>query len=212
MRRPDSRWTGSARSRRRPRWSARPGQGAYAAANSWLDAFTHWRRSSGPARQRDRVGGLGRDRARHAPGRGRPDHDDRSRRGRVRVRGAAAPRPRATPATRRPSGTPWLAALVARSPFAEAFQSAGDTAAPEASSCVPNYGRLPRDEWPSQAAAADLRTDQPDPAPRRRPGPRVRRPRAWTRWAIWSCAPASKPRPVSGSLPRPSRPTTPRAL
>ena len=24
-----------------------PGQGAYAAANSWLDAFTHWRRSQG---------------------------------------------------------------------------------------------------------------------------------------------------------------------
>ena len=24
-----------------------PGQGAYAAANSWLDAFTHWRRGQG---------------------------------------------------------------------------------------------------------------------------------------------------------------------
>src|SRR6185295_20034447 len=24
-----------------------PGQGAYAAANSWLDAFTHWRRAEG---------------------------------------------------------------------------------------------------------------------------------------------------------------------
>ena len=24
-----------------------PGQGAYAAANSWLDAFTHWRRAQG---------------------------------------------------------------------------------------------------------------------------------------------------------------------
>jgi hypothetical protein len=41
------RWTGSARSARRPHWWARPNQGAYAAPNSWLDAFTLWRRAQG---------------------------------------------------------------------------------------------------------------------------------------------------------------------
>ena len=42
-----------------------PGQGAYAAANSWLDAFTHWRRAQGLACQRHRVGCVGRDRRGH---------------------------------------------------------------------------------------------------------------------------------------------------
>ena len=41
-----------------------PGQGAYAAANSWLDAFTHWRRAQGLPCHRDRVGSVGRDRPR----------------------------------------------------------------------------------------------------------------------------------------------------
>ncbi len=48
---------------------------------------------SGPAGDRDRLGRLGRDRARHRPG-GRRRRRHRSRRGRVRVRSAAAPRPR----------------------------------------------------------------------------------------------------------------------
>ena len=46
-RRPTSRWTGSARSPRRQRLVGSPGQGAYAAANSWLDAFARWRRAQG---------------------------------------------------------------------------------------------------------------------------------------------------------------------
>ena len=44
-----------------------PGQGAYAAANSWLDAFTRWRRAQGLPGHRDRLGRVGRDRARHRP-------------------------------------------------------------------------------------------------------------------------------------------------
>ena len=70
-----------------------PGQGAYAAANSWLDAFTHVAPGSGTPRHRDRLGRLGPDRARHRPGR-RRRRCYRSRRGRLRVRSAAAPRPR----------------------------------------------------------------------------------------------------------------------
>ena len=47
-----------------------PGQGAYAAANSWLDAFTLWRRAQGLPGDLDRLGRLGPDRARHRPGGG----------------------------------------------------------------------------------------------------------------------------------------------
>ena len=45
-----------------------PGQGAYAAANSWLDAFTAWRRSQGLPGHRDRLGRMGSDRPRRGPG------------------------------------------------------------------------------------------------------------------------------------------------
>ncbi len=70
-----------------------PGQGAYAAANSWLDGFTQWRRAQGlPATAIawaawDEIGAgahLAADR-RH--------HDDQPGGGRARVRGAAAPQP-----------------------------------------------------------------------------------------------------------------------
>ena len=45
-----------------------PGQGAYAAANSWLDAFTSWQRSQGSPGQRDRLGRVGRHRPRRRCG------------------------------------------------------------------------------------------------------------------------------------------------
>ena len=67
-----------------------PGQGAYAAANSWLDAFTHWRRAQGLPATAIAWGAwaeVGRATALAEDSR----HRDRSRRGRLRVRGAAAP-------------------------------------------------------------------------------------------------------------------------
>ena len=70
-----------------------PGQGAYAAANSWLDAFTHWRRAQGLPATAIAWGAwaeVGRATALAEEAR----HRDRSRRGRLRVRGTAAPRPR----------------------------------------------------------------------------------------------------------------------
>ncbi|MCI4674265.1 sulfolipid-1 biosynthesis phthioceranic/hydroxyphthioceranic acid synthase [Candidatus Mycolicibacterium alkanivorans] len=100
-----------------------PGQGAYAAANSWLDAFTAWRRTQGlPATaiawgawdQIGRGAGLAQrgDTAMITPQEGAHAfrallrHD----------RGYTAYLPL--------TGAPWLAALAARSPVAEAFRSA----------------------------------------------------------------------------------------
>ena len=71
-----------------------PGQGAYAAANSWLDGFTHWRRSQGlPATAIawaawDEIGA-----GKHLAA-VRRHRDDQPGRGRACLRGAAAPRSR----------------------------------------------------------------------------------------------------------------------
>ena len=69
-----------------------PGQGAYAAANSWLDAFAHWRRAQGLPSTAIAWGAWARGRPRHGLRRGRPASRSR-RRGLRRVPGAAAPRP-----------------------------------------------------------------------------------------------------------------------
>ena len=70
-----------------------PGQGAYAAANSWLDAFTHWRRAQGLPATAIAWGAwaeIGRATLLAEGG----ETNDHSRRRRLRVRGTAAPRPR----------------------------------------------------------------------------------------------------------------------
>ena len=71
-----------------------PGQGAYAAANSWLDAFTQWRRAQGLPATAIAWGAWAEIGARHARWPRPPAPRSIARRGRVRVRGAAAPRPR----------------------------------------------------------------------------------------------------------------------
>ena len=48
------------------------------------------------------------------------------------------------------TGAPWLAALVARSPFAEAFQGAGDQHAAESSTLRAELRTLSQDEWPAR--------------------------------------------------------------
>lgn len=121
-----------------------PGQGAYAAANSWLDAFTMWRRAQGlPATAIawgawDQIGrgtalavGTG---AAIAPDEGAYAFEallrhDRGYTGYTPIMGA-----------------PWLAAFAARSPFAEAFRSSGDDGA-GTTRLRTELDQLPTDEW-----------------------------------------------------------------
>ena len=125
------------------------GQGAYAAANSWLDAFTHWRRSQGlPATTiawgawgeigRATFLGSGGRTTMIAPPEGAQAFEtllryDRGYTGYVPTTGA-----------------PWLAALVARSPFAEAFQAAGDQHGAESATLRAELRGLAREEWPAR--------------------------------------------------------------
>ena len=127
-----------------------PGQGAYAAANSWLDAFSHWRRAQGlPGTaiawgawaEVGRATALAEALAEEAGAAITP------------AEGFAAFR--ALLSYDRPysgyapiSGTPWLTAFAQRSKFAEGFQASvknqSDTGKFRA-----ELQALPRDEWPS---------------------------------------------------------------
>jgi polyketide synthase 5 len=124
------------------------GQGAYAAANSWLDGFTHWRRAQGlPASAIawgawDKIGrgaGLaeGGETTMISPGDGAYAFQallrhDRAYSGYISI-----------------TGTPWLTALAQRSQFAEALQSAGRSAT-EAGKFREELKELPADEWPNR--------------------------------------------------------------
>ncbi|MGV0642995.1 sulfolipid-1 biosynthesis phthioceranic/hydroxyphthioceranic acid synthase [Mycolicibacterium sp. XJ2546] len=144
-----------------------PGQGAYAAANSWLDAFTHWRRAEGlPATtiawgawaEVGRAASLEEGRTTMIT----PEDGAHAFQALLRYdRGYTGYLPT--------KGTPLFNALVARSPFAEAFKTAGeardDTAAVRA-----ELRSLPRDEWAArlrrlvteQASLILRRTVDPD--------------------------------------------------
>ncbi|MGH3563085.1 MAG: SDR family NAD(P)-dependent oxidoreductase, partial [Mycobacterium sp.] len=122
-----------------------PGQGAYAAANSWLDAFAHWRRAQGLPSIAIAWGAwseVGRATA-LAEGAG------------VAIKPAEGFRAFETLLCHdRPysgyapiMGTPWLAAFAQRSRFAEAFQSMGQ-GKPDTGEFLAKLKALPRDEWP----------------------------------------------------------------
>jgi acyl transferase domain-containing protein/NADPH:quinone reductase-like Zn-dependent oxidoreductase/acyl carrier protein/NADP-dependent 3-hydroxy acid dehydrogenase YdfG len=125
-----------------------PGQGAYAAANSWLDAFTHWRRAQGlPANAIawaawDQIG-AGRDLA--ASG----DTTMISPEDGARAFEALLRHNRAHTGYAPVTGTPWLTDLARRSPFAEAFASSGDRSA-DTGSFRAELQALPREEWPTR--------------------------------------------------------------
>jgi acyl transferase domain-containing protein/acyl carrier protein len=125
-----------------------PGQGAYAAANSWLDGFTHWRRAQGlPATaiawgawaEIGRGAGLaeGGDTTMIEPDEGAYAFEAMLRHNRAYSGYAPI------------VGTPWLTALAQRSQFAEVFRSTGQNR-PDNSKFRAELMELPVDEWPSR--------------------------------------------------------------
>jgi polyketide synthase 5 len=124
-----------------------PGQGAYAAANSWLDAFTHWRRAQGipaTAIAWGAWGQIGRATA-LAEGAGVAITPDEG----AYAFEALLRHDRAYTGYAPIMGTPWLTAFAAHSPFAEAFRSAGQNAM-GTSKLRAELDELPLDEWPTR--------------------------------------------------------------
>lgn len=125
------------------------GQGAYAAASSWLDAFTHWRRSQGLPANAIAWGAWGEiGRATFLAAGGRttmiaPEEGARAFETLLRY-------DRTYTGYVPTTGAPWLAALVARSPFAEAFQESGDQHGAESSALRAELRALAPGEWPAR--------------------------------------------------------------
>jgi polyketide synthase 5 len=124
-----------------------PGQGAYAAANSWLDSFTHWRRAQGLAASAVAWGawaeiGAGQGMAEDAAMAIAPDDGayafdvlqrfDRGYTGYAPIAGA-----------------PWLMAFAQTSRFAEAFKSLGKGSS-GTSQFIAELNELPHEEWPAR--------------------------------------------------------------
>jgi polyketide synthase 5 len=124
-----------------------PGQGAYAAANTWLDAFTLWRRAQGlPATaiawgawaQIGRATALAQSAGvAIAPDEGAYAFEALLRHDRAYTGYAPI------------MGTPWLTAFAQRSPFAEAFRSAEQNQT-GTSKLRAELNELPPDEWPTR--------------------------------------------------------------
>ena len=121
-----------------------PGQGAYAAANSWLDAFAHWRRAQGLPCTAIAWG------AWSEVGRATALAED----GGLTIKPAEGYRAFQTLLRYdRPYsgyapllGTPWLRSFAQRTRFAEAFQSMGD-GQPDKDRFLAELKALPREEW-----------------------------------------------------------------
>ncbi len=125
-----------------------PGQGAYAAPNSWLDVFTHWLRAQGlpataiawgPWADIGRAAFLGEGgNAMIGPDEGAHVFQTLLRYDRT-YSGY-------TPTT----GPAWLANLVERSPFAEALRDAGDQITTDGATLRDELKALTHDEWPTR--------------------------------------------------------------
>jgi polyketide synthase 5 len=124
-----------------------PGQGAYAAANSWLDAFTHWRRAQGLPASAVAWGAWA------EIGRGQAMAEDTAM-AIAPVDGAHAfeallRNDRAYTGYAPVAGAPWLTAFAQTSKFAQAFQSIGQSRT-ETSAFLAELRELPQDEWPAR--------------------------------------------------------------
>ena len=122
-----------------------PGQGAYAAANSWLDAFSRWRRAQGLPANTIAWGAwaqIGRGTALAASAEVAISPDEGAYAFEALLRhdrayGGYAPI----------AGTPWLSAFAQRTPFAEAFRASRKNSM-GASKLRAELDELPIDEWP----------------------------------------------------------------
>jgi polyketide synthase 5 len=124
-----------------------PGQGAYAAANSWLDAFTKWRRAQGlpamaiawgPWSEIGRGTALAQDTGvAITPGEGAFVFETLLRHDRAYTGYAPI------------AGTPWLTAFAQHSTFAEVFKST-EQSSRGASIFLTELHALPPDEWPTR--------------------------------------------------------------
>ena len=125
-----------------------PGQGAYAAANSWLDAFTHWRRAQGLPATAIAWGAwaeIGRGAFLAEGGQTTMITPDEG----AHAFQAMLCHDRAYTGYTPFIGTPWLTALTQRSPFAEVFQSTGQSRT-DTSKFRAELNELPPDEWPAR--------------------------------------------------------------
>jgi acyl carrier protein len=147
-----------------------PGQGAYAAANSWLDAFTHWRRAQGLPATAIAWGAWGQVGRAASLEEGRttmitPDEGAHAFETLLRY-------DRTYTGYMPTAGTPLFTALVARSPFAEAFKTAGGAQQHDTATMRAELLTLSPDEWPTrlrrlvteQASLILRRTVDPDHA------------------------------------------------
>jgi polyketide synthase 3/4 len=123
-----------------------PGQGAYAAANSWLDGFTHWRRAQGlPATAV--AWGAWADIGRAAALAEGADAAIRPAEGAYAFQGLLShDRPYSGYAP--VMGSPWLTAFAQRSKFAEMFASVGQNRS-DTSKFRSELDVLPEEEWPT---------------------------------------------------------------
>jgi polyketide synthase 5 len=124
-----------------------PGQGAYAAANSWLDAFTLWRRAQGLPATAIAWGAWAQIGRATAVAEGAavaitPDEGAYAFEALLR-------HDRAYTGYAPITGTPWLTAFAQRSPFAEAFRSTGQSST-GTSKLRTELDELPLDEWPTR--------------------------------------------------------------
>jgi len=139
-----------------------PGQGAYAAANSWLDAFTRWRRAQGLPATAIAWGAwaqIGRATA-LAEGAGVAIAPDEG----AYAFEALLRHDRAYTGYAPFTGIPWLTAFARRSPFAEAFRSSGQDQT-GTSKLRAELNELPPEEWPTRLRR--LISDQINPILRR---------------------------------------------